>query len=209
MRSSGVSIAASKILLFLLVLISVGGASVFASFRFGFGASAQGITTISVPSTRPLSVIGIGISQSNNIQDNIGSLSSRRQRATEEMLRIMNVRLTGKDIKRFPPSRDLSSGKEIDAIFSYENLSKKEIVGVMGTLGVIDRDDEVFFQFYIFNDKPIKAGQTVVRRDLLFIYDSFRDDQLGKLDRVSIDKLKFQWKPKVLAFADGTTLYCP
>jgi hypothetical protein len=86
----------------------------------------------------------------------------------------------------------------------YENKSGKDIRGFKGVIQCNDLFGAEIMPVNISEDGPLKAGETR-RQSWTLKYNQFIDRHV-KLRNTEFANMKFEWKPALILFVDGTTL---
>lgn len=120
---------------------------------------------------------------------------TRRRRALQDALTV-TIFAKGMSEEQFR--------KNIVIKCAYENQSGKDIKGFKGSLVALDMFGDTITTLGIKEDGALPAGQTkqVV---LTKHYNEFIDTD-RKFASIDLDKMKVQWMPDLILFADGTRM---
>jgi len=124
--------------------------------------------------------------------------------ARETSVMQMNYNM-GFAVASINPTKD-EKGNDYDlVVFQVQNNSDKEIALVKGVLNIrVKANNNILKQLPITINRPIKADKQIYNMQTPFNHDP--ENQVDVVMRTNLDKLKAEWNPQYIEFADGTKI---
>jgi len=133
-------------------------------------------------------------------------IEKERELAMEMMRGAVSVELVS---KRIVPADNYGLSENIDVVFEYQNNTDKDIMGVKGTIDIIDMFGEEITGFNISNEETIPAKGSVKWQGKRSVAYGRNEDAGKRWVGLPDEKFKIVWKPVAVIFKDGKKLTAP